>query len=66
MIELSMYLLLVAGYPDATARGNRRAVGASWNPFSNGPRNCIGQSLAIAELRAVLAVLLSRFRCASP
>eukprot|EP00899_Mesostigma_viride_P007388 jgi/Mesvir1/16650/Mv10189-RA.1 len=31
-------------------------------PFSLGPRECIGQTLAMTELRCVLAVLLRRFR----
>ena len=33
----------------------------SWNPFSCGPRNCIGQSLALAEARTTLAVFLANF-----
>ena len=30
-------------------------------PFAEGPRNCVGQSLAKVSLVATLAVLLSRF-----
>jgi cytochrome P450 len=30
-------------------------------PFSDGPRNCIGQSLALVELKAVLAMLMGNF-----
>ena len=52
---------LPAAYPDATARGNHNNISASWNPFSSGPRNCIGQALAMAELRTALAVLLGSF-----
>ena len=50
-----------ADYPDATPAGNRHNLAASWNPFSTGPRNCIGQALALAELRTVLAVLVANF-----
>ena len=52
---------LLTAYPEATPTGNRRSINGSWNPFSNGPRNCIGQALAMAELRTVLAVLLGNF-----
>ena len=31
-------------------------------PFSHGPRDCVGQSLAILEMRALLAALVGRFR----
>ena len=50
-----------AEHPDATPVGNRRNLSASWNPFSCGPRNCIGQALALAEARTALAVLLANF-----
>ena len=50
-----------AAYPDATPAGNRCNLSASWNPFSTGPRNCIGQALALAELRTILAVLVANF-----
>jgi hypothetical protein len=34
-------------------------------PFSEGSRNCVGQALALVELKAVLALLLGNFafRC---
>jgi cytochrome P450 len=32
-----------------------------FQPFSVGPRNCIGQNLAWAEIRAILTRLLWRF-----
>jgi len=52
---------LPAAYPDATPTGNRHSINGSWNPFSSGPTNCIGQALAMAELRTVLAVFLGNF-----
>lgn len=55
-----------ADHPDATPAGNRRNLSASYGPFSYGPRNCSGQTLALAEARTVLAVLVSRFRFELP
>ena len=54
-------LALTAGNSDATPVGNQRNLTASWNPFSCGPRNCIGQTLALAEARTTLAIFLARF-----
>lgn len=34
----------------------------TWVPFHGGPRLCIGMDMAVSEARAVLAVLLPRFR----
>jgi hypothetical protein len=42
------------------AAGSKRAV--SYMPFSEGPRNCVGQSLAKMEVLVVLAKLLAAFR----
>ena len=55
-----------AGHPDATPKGHRLHGRVTWNPFSNGPRNCIGQSLAMQELRTVLAIFLSKFKLELP
>ncbi len=37
-----------------------------YNPFSAGPRMCIGASFAMMELKIVLAMLLSKFRLELP
>jgi cytochrome P450 len=37
-----------------------------YNPFSAGPRMCIGASFALMEIKIVLAMLLSRFRLELP
>lgn len=47
---------------EPTAVGNSLAPELSYHPFSLGPKDCIGQSLAIMEAKAVLVGLLSRFR----
>lgn len=33
-----------------------------WRPFERGPRSCIGQELAIAELKVILALTVREFR----
>ncbi|KAA6427914.1 MAG: cytochrome P450 [Trebouxia sp. A1-2] len=48
-------------HPDATPAGNCRNLSASWNAFSCGPKNCIGQALALTEARTALAVLVANF-----
>lgn len=34
---------------------------AALNPFSFGPANCVGRSLALLEMRMVVSVLMQRF-----
>ena len=36
-------------------------VKGAWRPFEFGPRNCIGQELALLEVRIVLALTVRRF-----
>ena len=33
----------------------------AWRPFEKGPRNCIGQDLALLEARIILALVLRKF-----
>ncbi|EFJ42950.1 hypothetical protein VOLCADRAFT_96865 [Volvox carteri f. nagariensis] len=42
--------------------GAGRRTGISFMPFSEGPRSCVGQSLAKLEVMTVLAMLLANFR----
>lgn len=39
----------------------RRQQKSAWRPFGQGPRNCIGQELAMTELRLVTVLLARRF-----
>lgn len=38
-----------------------RAHAHAWRPFEVGPRNCIGQELAMIEVRVALVLMLGRF-----
>ena len=33
----------------------------AWRPFERGPRNCIGQELALTEMKVVLALTIREF-----
>lgn len=55
-----------AYWPDAGAFRPERFLDGSWDryawiPFSKGPRNCIGQELALIESKAILALTLREF-----
>lgn len=45
--------------PGVHSKDGRRIIFA---PFSEGPRNCVGQTLAKIEVITVLATLLAHFR----
>ena len=45
----------------AISRPSAPSVEHSYMPFSVGPRSCIGQQLALAELRAILAHIVHRY-----
>ncbi len=45
-----------------TCAGENHVTKMAYMPFSHGPRDCVGQSLAMLELRVVLATLLSKIK----
>ncbi|KAG2494403.1 hypothetical protein HYH03_007455 [Edaphochlamys debaryana] len=47
---------------DEVVRSAGTMSARGWLPFSEGPRSCIGQSLAVLELRTSLAMLCGHFR----
>ena len=55
----------VATLPDKTAPAVHKD---SWRPFEKGPRNCIGQELAVLETKVILALTVREFdfRCQYP
>ena len=48
-------------FPEHTTASQLKDMDAHYLPFSAGRRNCIGQSLAYAELRMALPMLLRKF-----
>jgi hypothetical protein len=55
----------VASLPDGTTPATHKD---SWRPFEKGPRNCIGQELAVLEIKVILALSVRQFdfRCRFP
>ena len=49
----------------ATGDATRRSTGYRQFPFGGGPRKCIGEHLAMAELTAAVAALVERYRLRS-
>lgn len=47
--------------PDGDEMASDKLPPSAWRPFERGPRNCIGQELAIIEARVVLACTLRRY-----
>jgi len=47
---------------DSTSSGDGKNKGITYMPFSEGPRNCVGQSLAKMEVLTLLAKLLANFK----
>ena len=41
-------------------------IKGAWRPFEFGPRNCIGQELALLEMKLVLVLAIRQFDCSMP
>ncbi|KAK0120469.1 hypothetical protein ONS96_010683 [Cadophora gregata f. sp. sojae] len=50
--------------PD-TYPAQREIVKDSWRPFEKGPRNCIGQELAVLEMKIIMVMTLREFDISS-
>ncbi|KAL4429336.1 hypothetical protein ABPG77_005110 [Micractinium sp. CCAP 211/92] len=48
--------------PAPTPTGHASNPSKTYLPFSDGPRDCVGQNLALMEARTALATILGRFR----
>ena len=61
-------VLLERWMMDETKEGDELypAVKNAWRPFGLGPRSCIGQELAVAEMKMVLVLVVRQWevRCA--
>ncbi|KAJ4388827.1 hypothetical protein N0V93_006288 [Gnomoniopsis smithogilvyi] len=47
--------------PERWLDGDEKFPAGAWRPFERGPRNCIGQALALIEARVVLAMVVGRY-----
>lgn len=47
--------------PERWLDGEKNIPTGAWRPFERGPRNCIGQELALIEVKAMIAVAVRHF-----